>query len=121
MPVCAVEKARLFLRESPNAFAMMATLNFRRIPIRFYNTCPKTSPSAVTFFSRLIPVGELQSPACLKTLGPSLDCINLGFSNPGETNNAPFLNAGNLPANGTETLSNTGGSITSPISGDTLA
>jgi hypothetical protein len=83
----------------------------------FYNIYPTTSP-ARTFFGNLIHVGEIT--ACAAGLD-SVDCTNtLNFTSPSWTDNSSWVDPDNLLANGTQTLYNTAGSITSPISGSTL-
>jgi len=90
------------------------------MPLRFYNICPTTNPSQLSFFNNLIHVSGISS--CASSLS-SIDCTtDLGFTSPGWDNNSSWVNPNNLPANGTGTLSNTAGSgtITAPLSGASL-
>lgn len=86
--------------------------------IRFYNLCPNTDPSQLTFFNNLIPVSQIAG--CAASLS-SIDCTNeLGFTSPGWTDNSTWVDPNALPQNGTQSLSNLPGSLTAPVSGTSL-
>jgi hypothetical protein len=86
--------------------------------ISFYNFCPKVAPSQITFFDELIDINAV--PPCISSL-EEMDCSSsLGFPAPGLAKNASWVDPSNLPANGTELLSNLPGSVTAPISGTSV-
>lgn len=88
----------------------------------FYNTCPSTSPLAVPLWNMTLTnhLAELESNECNTLFSSGLNCQNSQFKKPGITG-GQFYNGQNLPANGTQTISNiAGNTIASPIGGPTL-
>lgn len=85
----------------------------------FYNLCPNTDPLQISFAASLFDQPTLSQ--CAATLEAVGDCTTaLGFTSPGWTDNDPWVDPGNLPQNGTETLSNSQGGLASPTSGTSL-
>lgn len=87
---------------------------------RIWGVCPNTQPAllgADTWYNAVI---AHDWDIC----GPYLenyDCAGaLGYGASSAGNTTQFYKPGDLPANGTETLSNTGGVISTPISGSTF-
>ncbi|RAL10728.1 uncharacterized protein BO97DRAFT_479076 [Aspergillus homomorphus CBS 101889] len=81
-----------------------------------WDVCPNTQPA-------LLGADELYSAVIARdwdmcgTFLENYDCAGtLGFGAPSAGNVTQFYKPGHLPANGTETLSNTGGVISTPIS-----
>jgi hypothetical protein len=86
---------------------------------RFYNLCPNTDPTQISFAASLFDQPTLSQ--CAATLEAVGDCTTaLGFTSPGWTDNDPWVDLGNLPQNGTESLSNSQGGLASPTSGTSL-
>jgi hypothetical protein len=86
----------------------------------FYNTCPSTSPASYPLFNVTIEDSlRLLSTQTCRTALAGFDCRRAGFQKPG-ISGGNFLTADTLPSNGTQTISNTGNAITSPVSGPTL-
>lgn len=84
---------------------------------RFYNVCPKTDPSQLginSVYDALVSKDENWSN-CAEYI-KAHPCEELGFAPPGDKS-AEFYAPGNFPENGTQTLSNVAGAITSPVSG----
>ncbi|KXG50482.1 uncharacterized protein PGRI_069730 [Penicillium griseofulvum] len=86
-----------------------------------WDTCPDTKPSLLSadeWFAAVLNPGKWEE------CGPYLeayDCANdLGFgrADAGGTNNFPRPNS--MPTNGTKTMSNVGGTVSTPVSGDTF-
>ena len=90
---------------------------------RFFNSCPDTDPAQVPFFDNLGYLA-LQSSNCMTNLTSNVDCTALPYNYtdaPGPANDTDtFYIADNIPANGTEALSDNPGDLTTPISGETL-
>jgi hypothetical protein len=86
-----------------------------------WDTCPDTKPSLLSadeWFAAVLNPGKWEE------CGPYLeayDCANdLGFgrADAGGTNNFPHPSS--MPTNGTKTMSNVGGIVSTPVSGDTF-
>ncbi|GES56895.1 hypothetical protein ATEIFO6365_0001010100 [Aspergillus terreus] len=86
-----------------------------------WDTCPDTDPNYITasYWNE-----TLFGPYDWDTCGPTLreyDCANtLGFGDDSAGGIKNFYNPDNVPENGIGPLTNTGGSITTPISGSTF-
>jgi hypothetical protein len=86
---------------------------------RFYNICPTTDPTQLSFLPSLFNLPALSQ--CTTTLETVGDCTTeFGFTSPGTSNNDPWVDPGKLPPNGTQTLSNSQGGLASPTSGTSL-
>jgi len=87
----------------------------------FYNICPDTNPSAIPFFSDLInpSLVDLGSTNCQNVFASGVNCLGLNYSVPGLQSDSQFYTADDLPANGTNSLSNSPGTVTSPPGGAT--
>jgi hypothetical protein len=88
----------------------------------FWDVCPDTQPSLIgadDYWNGVISLDK-DYPQC----GGYTDvysCANdLKFTPPGKDKSAKFYGPGELPKNGTKTLSNVEGSVTSPLSGSTF-
>nr|CEG05546.1 unnamed protein product [Fusarium clavum] len=88
----------------------------------FWDICPDTKPSllgADDYWNALISRDEEYSQC--GDYNDVYSCANdLKFTPPGKDKSAQFYGPGELPKNGTETLKNMDGSITSPLSGATF-
>jgi len=88
---------------------------------RIYDTCPNTKPSllgADNWYNALLANSKWED--CGKYLD-AYDCagdLGFGASSAGDTHT--FYKPGEFPKNGTQTLFNTGGVISTPVSGATF-
>ncbi|KAJ4115402.1 hypothetical protein NW768_011254 [Fusarium equiseti] len=88
----------------------------------FWDICPDTKPSllgADEYWNALISKDE-DYPQCGDYNDVYSCAKDLKFTPPGKDKSANFYGPGELPKNGTKTLSNMEGSITSPLSGATF-
>ncbi|KAF4966744.1 hypothetical protein FSARC_5609 [Fusarium sarcochroum] len=87
-----------------------------------WGVCPDTKPSLIgpdDVYNRIILKDE-NYPKCADYTD-KYSCVgDLKFTPPGKDKSIKFYNPGELPKNGTKTLSNLDGSITSPLSGATF-
>ncbi|KAL1877380.1 hypothetical protein VTK73DRAFT_8675 [Phialemonium thermophilum] len=79
----------------------------------FYDACPDTDPSAVLSDMPQFELGAFQDDRACSTMP---NCSALGFRPPtkGDGTDGAFYAPGDVPANGTKTLSNGAGSVTAP-------
>lgn len=88
---------------------------------RIYDTCPNTKPSVIgadDWYAVLFAHSKWED--CGKYLD-AYDCAgDLGFGAEDAGDTHTFYKPGGFPDNGTETLYNTGGVISTPISGATF-
>ncbi|KAB8244806.1 hypothetical protein BDV35DRAFT_381943 [Aspergillus flavus] len=95
--------------------------NIRLIARRIWDTCPNTKPFLITadYWSKYL-LGSLDWDACAPYL-QQYDCagtLGFGAADAGGTQN--FYEPGNIPKNGTGMLTNTGGVISTPVSGSSF-
>ncbi|KAJ3543824.1 hypothetical protein NM208_g3375 [Fusarium decemcellulare] len=88
----------------------------------YWNICPDMNPSVLGADDWYNVHPQNNFPACGKYMD-AMSCIgDLGFAPPGLDKSAKFFAPGEFPENGTQTtVSNLGGSITSPLSGETFS
>ncbi|KAH7186266.1 uncharacterized protein B0J16DRAFT_363226 [Fusarium flagelliforme] len=88
----------------------------------FWDICPNTKPSllgADEYWNLLISKDE-DYPQCGDYNDVYSCAKDLKFTPPGKDKSAKFYGPGELPKNGTDTLTNMEGTITSPLSGATF-
>ncbi|KAF7558496.1 hypothetical protein G7046_g5667 [Stylonectria norvegica] len=84
----------------------------------FYDVCPDTDPSLLgidVWYGGVIDKDQWST--CGDYIDEDTCSSQLNYTLPGGDKGNKFYSAGDLPANGTKTLSNIGGVITSPVSG----
>lgn len=124
-PVSAAQRAPLYLRmfRPPTSKHPCTAFKkpFRLISSSIWNVCPNTKPSEIGaeyWFDAFL------RPHHWDECGPYLeayDCgSDLGFAAESAGDTHTFYKPNNLPKNGTETLSNTGGVLSTPVSGATF-
>lgn len=88
------------------------------IQSRVYDTCPNTEPSTIDaeyWFNRLMDEKDWSS---CRSILDDYDCVeDLGYGAENAGGTHKYYKPGESPKNGTETLSNTNGVISTPISG----
>ncbi|KAJ4253879.1 hypothetical protein NW762_010277 [Fusarium torreyae] len=88
----------------------------------FWGVCPDTKPSLLgvdDYWYGIISKDEAY-PQCADYTDKYSCAGDLKFTPPGKDKSIKFYDPGELPKNGTKTLSNVDGSITSPLSGATF-
>ncbi|KAI8965135.1 hypothetical protein F5Y11DRAFT_313941 [Daldinia sp. FL1419] len=85
----------------------------------FSQICPDTDPSLLGIDDayQALVAGDENWPMCAEYMKAFPCASMLGYTPPGGDDSAVFYEPGNFPPNGTATLSNIAGSITSPVSG----
>lgn len=102
-------------------YGLDSLTNIRLIARRIWDTCPNTKPFLITadYWSKYL-LGSLDWDACAPYL-QQYDCagtLGFGAADAGGTQN--FYEPGNIPKNGTGMLTNTGGVISTPVSGSSF-
>lgn len=120
-PVSAVQRAQLYPRMFRPLSSRHPCISFKLTSSSIWNVCPNTRPSEIGadyWYDAFL------RPHHWDECGPYLekyDCgSDLGFAAESAGDTHTFPKPKNLPKNGTETLFNTGGVLSTPVSGATF-